>query len=189
MLLTDSDILAVIARDRLRITPFSPGQVQPASVDLHLAGMLRVYAADGQVLDPGDPGAAVTQLRPIPPGGAHILWPGQFALGSTIEKITLPDDLAAQLDGVSTCGRLGLMVHSTAGWVDPGFTGQLTLELSNVNSMPIALRAGARVAQLCIFRCSGPVARPYQGRYQGQDGPTPPRRNVNGRSNQGHVPD
>jgi dCTP deaminase len=175
VLLVDSDILAELRCGRLTVSPLTGGQVQPASIDLHLAGELRVFPA-GQVLDPGDPAGSVTELRTIEDDGVYALQPGEFALGCTQESVTLPADLAAQIDGVSTCGRLGLMVHSTAGWVDPGFTGQLTLELSNVNSVPIALRAGARVAQLCIFRCTGPAAAPYDGRYQSQTGPTPPRR-------------
>jgi dCTP deaminase len=116
--------------------------------------------------------APVTELHVIRANRQVTLHPGAFLLASTVELVRLGPGLAAQLDGVSTNGRLGLMVHSTAGWVDPGFYGQLTLELSNVNPRwPIVLTPGMRIAQLCVFRCSSPAITPYRGRYQGQTGP------------------
>lgn len=146
----------------------------------------------GHLYESIDPDAAdqpgLTIPVTVPPGGRFVLHPGEFALGATAETIALPADLAARVEGKSTLGRLGLMTHSTAGWIDPGFRGQITLELHNVATLPIRLRPGMAIGQLCVFQTSSPASQPYGhpalgSRYQDQDGPQParrPRRRVTG---------
>lgn len=174
MLLTDRDIFAVIADGQVVIDPFDEDLVQPASVDVRLADGFRVWP-DYQlaVIDPLNLDVDTTLVRAS--SGGFILHPGQFALASTVEEVRLSRGYAARIEGKSTLGRCGLMVHSTAGWVDPGFTGTLTLELSNVNTAPIRLTPGMLIGQLCLFQCTRPAAAGYAGRYQGQAGPCPPR--------------
>jgi dCTP deaminase len=174
VLLTDEDLAAAIGAGRLTVDPLHAGAIQPASVDLHLGHQFRVYCST--------PGTVVDVTGTPPPtrllgadGGGFVLHPGQFALGCTAERVALDASVAAQLDGVSTVGRYGLIVHSTAGWVDPGFEGQLTLEMSNLNTVGLRLTPGMRIAQLCVFTCSAPARRPYRGRYARQVGPQPPR--------------
>src|SRR5215216_6269908 len=131
-------------------------------------------------IDPAKQQDELTSLVQPDPGEPFVLHPGEFVLGSTLELCTLPDDLAGRLEGKSSLGRLGLLTHSTAGFIDPGFTGHITLELSNVATLPIILHPGMKIGQLCLFRLSSPSEQPYGSavygsRYQGQRGPTPSR--------------
>lgn len=180
-MLSDRDIRAEIESGRVCIQPFDPSALQPASIDVRLAGEFRVFRT-GQLVDPDVPQDVVTDLVTRPEGGlgVFVLYPGQFVLGCTMECVSLPDDVAGRLEGVSSRGRLGLSVHSTAGFIDPGFRGQITLELSNVNSSALMLRPGMRIGQLCLFRLSSPADRPYGSsglgsKYQDQRGATASR--------------
>jgi len=181
MLLSDGDIRAELKAGDLRIDPLGDDQIQPASIDLRLDGRLRAHKFPyPAVVDPEDPEPDLTAELAFAGTGGFVLRTGMFVLASTLETVTLPAHLAAQIDGKSTLARLGIVVHSTAGWVDPGFSGQLTLEMSNQGPLPVKLTAGMRIGQLCIFRCSSPAERPYGSaglgsRYQGQQGPTPAR--------------
>jgi dCTP deaminase len=183
MLLTDWEITAEVDSGRVVIDPWDRRLVQPASLDLRLGDRIRVFRRlDHACIDPlGDP--VPTETREIPEAGL-VLHPGEFVLGSTLERVELPADIAASAEGKSSLGRIGLMLHSTAGWIDPGFRGTVTLELANVNTLPIRLRAGMLIGQLCLFRLRSPGARvPYgspglRSRYQGQYGPTAARRPV-----------
>lgn len=181
MLLSDHDIRQEIGAGRVILRPHDPSLVQPASVDIRLDRRFRVFdshvyaAIDPAVMQPGLTRAFITR-----DDDALVLHPGELVLGSTLEHVTLPGDIAARLEGCSSLGRLGLVVHSTAGWVDPGFSGQVTLELSNMARLPILLWPGMKIGQLCLFRTSSPVTRPYGApglgsHYQGQQGPVPSR--------------
>ncbi|MEU6362138.1 dCTP deaminase [Streptomyces albidoflavus] len=161
----------------LRIAPFDPRRVQPASVDLLLDHYLRVPARPGAEIDVAAVEANHTKLVEIGEGG-WLLQPGNFALASTVERIALPDDLAARVEGKSSLGRLGLAVHVTAGFIDPGFEGQVTLEIANLSPWPIRLRRQMPVAQLCLVPMSAVPGRLYgqaANHYQGQYGPTESR--------------
>ena len=181
MLLSDRDLKAALASGRIVIEPFTPEAVQPSSVDLHLGNRFRVFRNNRTaVIDPREEQPELTELVEITGDEPFILHPGEFVLGSTYECVTLPDDVAARLEGKSSLGRLGLLTHSTAGFVDPGFTGHVTLELSNVATLPITLWPGMNIGQLCFFRLSSPAETPYgaggnKNRYQGQRGPTASR--------------
>ena len=181
MLLSDRDILAEVEEKRVQLEPFDADMVQPSSVDVRLDRFFRVF--ENHRYPHIDPAADQPDLtRAVEPDGDEpfILHPGEFVLGSTYEVITLPDDIAARLEGKSSLGRLGLLTHSTAGFIDPGFSGHVTLELSNVATLPIKLWPGMKIGQLCFFRLSSPAQHPYGSakygsRYQGQRGPTPSR--------------
>ncbi|MGH3329892.1 MAG: dCTP deaminase [Nocardioidaceae bacterium] len=181
MLLSDRDIQAEIDAKQIALEPFDPAMVQPSSVDVRLDRFFRVF--ENHKYPHIDPAADQPDLtRMVEPEGDEpfILHPGEFVLGSTYEVITLPDDVAARLEGKSSLGRLGLLTHSTAGFIDPGFSGHVTLELSNVATLPIKLWPGMKIGQLCFFRLSSPAEHPYGSakygsRYQGQRGPTPSR--------------
>lgn len=181
MLLSDRDLRAELDAGRVRLDPYDPGMIQPASVDVRLDRRFRVF--DTHWYPAIDPRAEQPDLtREVEPaaGEPFVLHPGEFALASTLELVGLPHDLAARLEGKSSLGRLGLLVHSTAGFIDPGFRGQVTLELSNVATLPILLWPGMPIGQLCFFRLTSAVERPYGtavlgSRYQGQAGPTPSR--------------
>ena len=181
MLLSDRDILAEIDDKQIVLDPFEPEMVQPSSVDVRLDRFFRVF--ENHKYPHIDPAADQPDLtRLVEPHGDEpfILHPGEFVLGSTYEVVTLPDDIAARLEGKSSLGRLGLLTHSTAGFIDPGFSGHVTLELSNVATLPIKLWPGMKIGQLCFFRLSSPAEHPYGSakhgsRYQGQRGPTPSR--------------
>lgn len=185
MLLSDHDLRAEIEGGRVRVDPFEPAMIQPASIDVRLDRWFRVF--ENHKYPFIDPAAEQPDLtREVTPDGDEpfTLHPGEFVLASTFERVSLPDDLAARLEGKSSLGRLGLLTHSTAGFIDPGFTGHITLELSNVATLPILLYPGMKVGQLCFFRLSSPADNPYgQGadgsRYQGQRGPTPSRSALN----------
>src|SRR5947199_5258990 len=155
--------------------------VQPSSIDVRLDKYFRVFENHRYPhIDPAEQQDDLTRMVETAPGEPFILHPGEFVLGSTYETITLADDIASRLEGKSSLGRLGLLTHSTAGFIDPGFSGHVTLELSNVATLPITLWPGMKVGQLCIFRLSSPAEHPYGSavygsRYQGQRGPTPSR--------------
>jgi len=177
--LSDRTIRDEIGKGRIVIDPFDEGAVQPASVDLRLSGSFRVFTSRPFV-DVREPVDDLTELTEIAAEEPFIIQPGIFFLGSTVETITLPDDIVGRVDGKSSLGRLGLLVHATAGYVDPGWTGRLTLELSNQSQMPIALYREMRIAQISFLRLSTPADRPYGSpglgsKYQGQTGPTPSR--------------
>ncbi|WP_033214316.1 dCTP deaminase [Kitasatospora phosalacinea] len=185
MLLSDNDIRAEIDKGRVVIDPFEPSMVQPSSIDVRLDRFFRVFENHRYPhIDPAEEQPDLTRL--VEPEGdeAFILHPGEFVLASTYEMITLPNDVASRLEGKSSLGRLGLLTHSTAGFIDPGFNGHVTLELSNVATLPIKLYPGMKIGQLCLFRLSSPAEHPYGSerygsRYQGQRGPTPSRSHLN----------
>ncbi|WP_203336474.1 dCTP deaminase [Nocardioides limicola] len=181
MLLSDHDIMAEIKAGRVTLDPFAEEMVQPSSIDVRLDRFFRVFENHRYPhIDPAEDQPDLT--REVEPIGDEpfILHPGEFVLGSTYEVVGLPDDVAARLEGKSSLGRLGLLTHSTAGFIDPGFTGHVTLELANVANLPIKLWPGMKIGQLCFFRLSSPADHPYGSakygsRYQGQRGPTPSR--------------
>src|ERR1700690_1853843 len=176
--LSDRDIRAALQAGRIRVDPYDPTCLQPSSVDLHLDGAFRVFRNNRYpYIDVRQSQPDLTELVTIDGDDPFILHPGEFVLGQTLEWVELPDDLVARLEGKSSLGRLGLLIHSTAGYVDPGWKGNLTLELSNVGSLPIALYQGMRIGQISFFRMSSPVERPYGSaglgsKYQGQSQPT-----------------
>ncbi|WP_375497961.1 dCTP deaminase [uncultured Jatrophihabitans sp.] len=185
MLLSDRDIRAEVEAGRLAVEPWDLALVQPSSVDMRLDRFFRVFNNSRYThIDPAAQQDDLTTL--VEPEGEDpfVLHPGEFVLGSTLEIVTLPDDLAGRLEGKSSLGRLGLLTHSTAGFIDPGFTGHITLELSNVANLPITLWPGMKIGQLCLFRLSSAAEHPYGSsvygsRYQGQRGPTPSRSYLN----------
>ncbi|MDR3035113.1 MAG: dCTP deaminase [Kitasatospora sp.] len=185
MLLSDNDIRAEIDKGRVVIDPFEPSMVQPSSIDVRLDRFFRVFENHRYPhIDPSEEQPDLTRLVEPEKDDAFILHPGEFVLASTYEVITLPDDVASRLEGKSSLGRLGLLTHSTAGFIDPGFSGHVTLELSNVATLPIKLYPGMKIGQLCLFRLSSPAEHPYGSerygsRYQGQRGPTPSRSYLN----------
>ncbi|WP_433784276.1 dCTP deaminase [Actinomycetospora sp. CA-101289] len=186
MLLSDRDIRAEITAGRVGLDPFDVTLLQPSSVDLRLDRHFRTFNNHAYThIDPALQQDDLTRMvEPPGPDEAFVLHPGEFVLGSTYEVISLPDDIAGRLEGKSSLGRLGLLTHSTAGFIDPGFSGHVTLELSNVANLPIRLWPGMKVGQLCLFRLSSPAEHPYGSpvygsRYQDQRGPTPSRSFVN----------
>jgi len=179
--LSDRTIKAELASGRLGIEPLDVAAIQPASVDLRLGRSFRVFRpASRPYVDVREPVDDLTELVEIGEGEPFVMQAGAFCLGSTVEALTLPEDIVARVDGKSSLGRLGLLVHATAGYVDPGWRGCLTLELSNQSQMPIALYYGMRIAQVSFITMTTPVERPYGSpelgsKYQGQRGPTPSR--------------
>lgn len=185
MLLSDRDIRAQIEAERVRLEPFDASMVQPASVDVRIDRFFRVFDNHKYaMIDPATEQAELTREIAVDPEEAYMLHPGEFVLASTYEQITLPDDIAARLEGKSSLGRLGLLTHSTAGFIDPGFQGHITLELSNMATLPVALWPGMKIGQLCFFRLTSSAEHPYGSgeygnRYQGQRGPTASRSHLN----------
>jgi dCTP deaminase len=177
-MLADWQIKDRIAEGDLDISPFDPEQVQPASVDLLLDHYVRTLAGPKWAeIDVANVPARHTTLHEIDEDG-WLLDPGDFLLGSTVERVTLPHDLAARVEGKSSLGRLGLTVHVTAGFIDPGFSGQITLEIANLSGKPIRIRRLMPIAQLCLIPMQAVPARPYGhagNHYQGQFGPTESR--------------
>jgi dCTP deaminase len=163
------------------LDPLDLGMVQPSSVDVRLDRFFRLFDNHKyQHIDPAVDQPDLTRLVEVDAMESFVLHPGEFVLGATYEAVTLPDDIAARLEGKSSLGRLGLLTHSTAGFIDPGFSGHVTLELSNVATLPITLWPGMKIGQLCFFRLSSPAEHPYGSdkygsRYQGQRGPTASR--------------
>ena len=178
MLLSDRDIRAEIDGGRVVLDPWDPAMVQPSSIDVRMDKWFRLFDNHKYpVIDPAADQPDLTRLIEVDPVEGFVLHPGEFVLGSTLETVTLPDDLAARVEGKSSLGRLGLLTHATAGFVDPGFAGHVTLELSNVATLPIRLWPGMKVGQLCFFRLTSPAEHPYGSaaygsHYQGQRGPT-----------------
>ena len=185
MLLSDRDIRSEIDAGRIKIDPYDPGLVQPSSVDVRLDRFFRVFENHKYPhIDPAVEQPGLTRLVEVDPDEVFILHPGEFVLASTYEVLSLPNDIASRLEGKSSLGRLGLLTHSTAGFIDPGFSGHVTLELSNMATLPIKLYPGMRIGQLCMFKLSSPAEYPYGSsvygsRYQGQRGPTPSRAHQN----------
>jgi len=185
VLLSDRDLRAEVEAGRLVIDPYDDSLVQPSSVDVRLDRYFRVFENHRYPhIDPAEEQDELTRLVEVGTDEAFILHPGEFVLGSTYEVIGLADDLAARLEGKSSLGRLGLLTHSTAGFIDPGFTGHVTLELSNVATLPIKLWPGMKIGQVCVLRLTSPAEHPYGSsvygsRYQGQRGPTPSRSSLN----------
>jgi len=179
MLLSDRDIAAEIKAGRVQVEPFDPKMIQPSSVDVRLDRFFRVFENHKyEVIDPSVEQPDLTREVAVSPDDFFILHPGEFVLASTYEVITLPDDIAGRLEGKSSLGRLGLLTHSTAGFIDPGFSGHITLELSNVANLPVKLYPGMKIGQLCLIKLSSSAEHPYGSavygsRYQGQRGPTP----------------
>jgi dCTP deaminase len=185
VLLSDRDILAELEQRRVVLDPYDPGLLQPSSFDVRLDRLFRLFDNHKYaVIDPAQEQPELTRLVEVDQGEGFVLHPGEFVLASTYETVTLPPDVAARLEGKSSLGRLGLLTHSTAGFIDPGFSGHVTLELSNVATLPIKLWPGMKIGQLCFFRLSSPSEHPYGSakygsRYQGQRGPTPSRSHLN----------
>ena len=181
MLLSDRDLKAALAAGDLGLTPYDEAMVQPSSIDVRLDRYFRVFANHRYThIDPAEQQDDLTEMVEVSDDEAFLLHPGEFVLGSTLEVITLGDDLASRLEGKSSLGRLGLLTHSTAGFLDPGFSGHVTLELSNVANLPIKLYPGMKIGQICVLPLSSPAEEPYGSarygsRYQGQRGPTPSR--------------
>jgi dCTP deaminase len=181
VVLSDRTIREEIAAGRLVFDPYDPDMVQPSSVDVRVDNRFRVFHnARYPYIDVRQPMEELTELVEVQPPQPFILHPGEFVLGQTLERVRLPDDLVARLEGKSSLGRLGLLIHSTAGFVDAGFEGNLTLELSNVANLPITIYQGMPIGQISFMRMDGPVERPYGSdetgsKYQGQAEPTPSR--------------
>jgi len=176
MVLSDRTIKEELAAGRLVIDPFDGEMLQPSSVDVRVAGAFRVFHNSRQpFIDVRLPSEDLTEVVAVDEDEPFILHPGEFVLGSTLERVAIPDDLVARLEGKSSLGRLGLLIHSTAGYVDPGWDGHITLELSNVARLPITIYLGMRIGQLSFLRLTTPVDTPYRGKYQGQRGPTASR--------------
>ncbi|MGB8381260.1 MAG: dCTP deaminase [Dermatophilaceae bacterium] len=182
MLLSDRDICAEVAHGRIRLEPWDPAMVQPSSVDVHLDRYFRLFDNHRYpYIDPAQEQPDLTRLVEIgEQDDSLVLHPGEFVLGSSLEVVSLPDDLAARVEGKSSLGRLGLLTHATAGFVDPGFSGHVTLELSNVATLPIVLYPGMKIGQLCFFRLTSAAENPYGSNvsgshYQDQRGPTASR--------------
>ena len=181
MLLSDRDIKLELDAGRIGLDPYDPTLIQPSSIDVRLDRFFRLFDNHKYpFIDPADEQPELTRLVEAKADEPLILHPGEFVLGSTYEFVTLPDDVAARLEGKSSLGRLGLLTHSTAGFIDPGFGGHVTLELSNVATLPIKLWPGMKIGQLCFFKLSSPAEHPYGSseygsRYQGQRGPTASR--------------
>ena len=181
MLLSDRDILAEIDAGRVALEPWDPAMVQPSSVDVRLDRFFRVFENHRypHIVPAADQSDLTREVEPDS-DEPFILHPGCSSCSATYEGVTLPDDIAARVEGKSSLGRLGLLTHATAGFVDPGFSGHVTLELANVATLPIKLYPGMKIGQFCFFRLSSPSAHPYGSekygsRYQGQRGPTPSR--------------
>lgn len=185
VLLSDRDILAEIDAERVQLDPLDRDMIQPSSIDVRLDRFFRVFDNHKYPhIDPAADQSDLTRAVEVASDETFVLHPGEFVLGSTHELVTLPDDVAARLEGKSSLGRLGLLTHSTAGFIDPGFSGHVTLELANVATLPIVLYPGMKIGQLCFFRLTSPADNPYGSakygsRYQGQRGPTASRSHAN----------
>ena len=181
MVLSDRTIKAELEAGRIRIDPYDPGLVQPSSIDVRVDRKFRVFHnARYPFIDVRAPMEGLTELVEVSCDEPFILHPGEFVLGSTAEYIRLPNDLVARLEGKSSLGRLGLLIHSTAGYVDPGFEGHLTLELSNVANLPITIYPGMKIGQISFFQLTSEAEHPYGSaglgsKYHGQRGPTASR--------------
>ena len=181
MVLSDRTIRRLLEEGRIGIDPYAEELLQPSSVDVRVDRLFRVFRNSRYpFIDVKQEMEELTELVEVDDEEAFILHPGEFVLGSTLERITLPDDLVARLEGKSSLGRLGLLIHSTAGFIDPGWDGHVTLELSNVANLPITIYYGMKIGQLSFVQLSEPAEHPYGtgslgSKYQGQAGPTPSR--------------
>ncbi|MFP5256650.1 MAG: dCTP deaminase [Acidimicrobiia bacterium] len=181
MILSDRSMREAIAAGRIVIEPFDESMVQPASIDVRLDRFFRVFLNHTMpVIDVKQNLEELTHLVEMTDDQPFVLHPGEFVLGATLERVTLPDDLVARVEGKSSLGRLGLLIHSTAGFVDPGWSGAITLELSNVANLPITLYPGMKIGQISFMQMTTPADEPYGSnklgsKYQGQRGPTPSR--------------
>ena len=188
MILSDRTLRALIASGHIVIEPYDPASVQPSSIDLRVDRYFRVFRNHTtRVIDVKENQEDLTELVEISDDDCFILHPGEFVLGSTAERLVVPDDLVARIEGKSSLGRLGLLIHSTAGFVDPGFDGHITLELSNVANLPITIYPGMKIGQVSFLQMTTPAEHPYGSssigsKYQGQRGPTPSRYFANFRS-------
>lgn len=185
MLMSDRDIRASIEAGQIGLEPLDMSLLQPSSFDVRIDRFFRLFDNHKYAyIDPAEPQEELTRFIEVAADEPFILHPGEFVLGSTYEFVKLPDNVAARLEGKSSLGRLGLVTHSTAGFVDPGFNGHVTLELSNMATLPIKLWPGMKIGQLCFFQLSSPSETPYGSakylnRYQGQRGPTASRSHMN----------
>ena len=181
MILSDRSLREQIEAGRIVIDPFDPTCVQPSSIDVKIGNLFRVFRNHtSAVIDVKVNQEDLTELITIPDDGVFMLHPGEFVLGSTLERIAVPDDLVSRIEGKSSLGRLGLIIHSTAGFIDPGFDGHVTLELTNIATLPITLYPGMKIGQVSFVRMTTPADQPYGkgargSKYQGQRGPTPSR--------------
>ncbi len=181
MILSDRSISEALASGRIVVDPMDPSMIQPSSVDVTIDRFFRVFRNHTMpVIDVKENLEDLTELVEIAEDDVFILHPGEFVLGSTAERVALPSDLVARLEGKSSLGRLGLLIHSTAGFVDAGWDGHLTLELSNVATLPITLYPGMKIGQLSFIQMTTAADHPYGSaevgsKYQGQRGPTPSR--------------
>ncbi len=180
MVLADRTIQRLLDEGRIEIDPYDPTLLQPSSVDVRVDRLFRVFRNNRAPYIDVKAEQDLTELVEIEGDEPFILHPGEFVLGSTLERVRLPDDLVARLEGKSSLGRLGLLIHSTAGFIDPGWDGHVTLELSNVANLPITIYYGMKIGQISFMELSEPAAAPYGAgalgsRYQGQRGPTPSR--------------
>ena len=185
MVLSDRSIKKALEEGRLVIEPLGEDCVQPSSVDVHVDRYFRVFRNHTErVIDVRESQEDLTELIDVGEERPMILHPGEFMLGSTMERVALADDVVGRLDGKSSLGRLGLVIHSTAGFIDAGFDGHITLELSNVANLPITLYPGMKIGQISFFEMTTPADRPYGSsglgsKYSGQRGPTPSRYSEN----------
>jgi dCTP deaminase len=181
VILSDRSLREQIAAGRIVIDPLDESLIQPSSIDVRISNLFRVFRNHtAGVIDVKQDLTALTELIEIADDEAFMLHPGEFVLGSTLERIAVPEDLVARIEGKSSLGRLGLLIHSTAGFIDAGFDGHITLELANVASLPITLYPGMKIGQVSFVQMTTPAEHPYGAgakgsKYQGQRGPTPSR--------------
>ena len=181
VILSDRDLLAEINKGSIIIEPFDSACVQPSSIDVKVSNLFRVFRNHtAAVLDVKKDLTGLMELVEVPEGEAFLLHPGEFALGSTLERVAVPNNLVARVEGKSSLGRLGLVIHSTAGFIDAGFDGHVTLELANLANLPITLYPGMKIGQISFITMTSPAEKPYGSgahgsKYQGQRGPTPSR--------------
>jgi dCTP deaminase len=181
VIFSDRTIKEALAEGRIDIEPLEPSYIQPSSVDLRVDRSFRVFENHRHpAIDPRSPQEDITKLVEVEEGEPFMLHPGEFVLGATLERVRLGLDVVARLEGKSSLGRLGLLIHSTAGFIDPGFEGAITLELSNVATLPIAIYPGMKIGQISFYQMTTPADHPYGSpelgsKYQGQTGPTPSR--------------
>ena len=181
VILSDRDLLAEINKGSIIIEPFDPACVQPSSIDVKVSNLFRVFRNhSAAVLDVKKDLTDLMELVEVPEGEAFMLHPGEFALGSTLERVGVPNNLVARVEGKSSLGRLGLVIHSTAGFIDAGFDGHVTLELANLANLPITLYPNMKIGQISFIKMTSPAENPYGSgakgsKYQGQRGPTPSR--------------
>ena len=188
MILSDRTLREQLAAGRIVVDPLDESLIQPSSIDVRISNLFRVFRNHTRgVIDVKLDMKDLTELIEIPADEAFMLHPGEFVLGSTHERIGVPDDLVGRVEGKSSLGRLGLLIHSTAGFIDAGFDGHITLELANVASLPITLYPGMKIGQISFMLMTTPAENPYGSgakgsKYQGQRGPTPSRYFENFRS-------